>query len=220
VSSGLIWYKSKHYFAHFSFYDKETKKLNKLSIFYFSKNGLLNKIIRADSAGHFKDKTWRASKVVVYSSMEKKTFPKITHFDEFLLTLSEDPSDFENIESDVHELDVWELQKYIQKVDNLGINTSEFKILFYEKFSTSLICLIFSVLPLSGIFYPSRRGHSMGRSVIFLVVFTFAFWFMYSSTLTLGSNGKMTPFIGAFGIPLICLIYILIIIMKNRNLTE
>jgi len=220
MSSGLIWYKSKNYFAHFSYYDRAMKKLNKLSIFYFSKNGLLNKIIRADSAEHFKGETWRAVKVVIYSFMDKKRFPEIKRFDDFLLTLSEDPSNFENIESDVHELDVWELKKYVQKVEKLGIDASEFKVLFYEKFSTPLICFIFSVMPLSGIFNPSRRGHSIGKTVIFLVVFTFAFWFMYSSTLTLGSNGKMTPIVGAFGVPVICLIYVLIMAMKNRNLTE
>jgi lipopolysaccharide export LptBFGC system permease protein LptF len=140
--------------------------------------------------------------------------------DKLEIVLSEGPSDFENIESDVHELDVWELQKYVQKVGRLGIEASEFKVLFYEKLSTSFICLIFAFLPFSGVFYPSRRSSTMGRNIILLLVFTFAFWFMYSSSLTMGSNGKILPFFAAFGIPMFCLAYVAIVIFKHRNLTD
>ncbi len=219
VASGLIWYKSKNYFSHFSFYDKEQKKLNRFSLFYFNEKNYLYKVIHADSAVNFEGKYWHLLKAKVYSSMNGKTFPKIKTVDKLEIQLSEGPSDFENIESDVHELDVWELQKYVEKVGRLGIEASEFKVLFYEKISTSLICLVFAFLPFSGIFYPSSRNSTIGRNIIFLLVFTFAFWFMYSSSLSMGSSGKILPVLAAFGMPTICLAYIVIVIFKHRNLT-
>ena len=50
IASGLIWYKGKDYFSHFSYYDKESKSLKKFSSFGFDKSGALSRIVRADMA--------------------------------------------------------------------------------------------------------------------------------------------------------------------------
>jgi lipopolysaccharide export system permease protein len=220
IASGLIWYKGKDYFSHFSYYDKEKKSLNKFSSFRFDKKGELSQIVRADFAVHERQTTWKLVGVEVYNNLNQKRFPTVSLHKELLTELGERPTEFNSIESDVHELAIDDLYDYVKKVDGLGIEAAEFNILFFEKLSTPFICLVFTFLPISGLFYPNRRGGGLGKSVIFLLVFTFGFWFLYSSLLTMGSNGKMSPVLATFSLPAICLFYIFITLLRHKKLTE
>ena len=220
IASGLIWYKGRNYFSHFSYYNKEKKSLNEFSSFHFDGQGELSRVVRADFAIHEKKTTWKLVGVEVYDNLNKKRFPSVSVHKELLTELGEKPTEFDSIESDVHELAIDDLYDYVKKVDGLGIEAAEFDILFFEKLSTPFICLVFTFLPIAGLFYPNRRVGGLGKSVIFLLVFTFGFWFLYSSLLTMGSNGKVTPLLATFGLPAICLIYILVTLFRHRKLTE
>ncbi len=220
IASGLIWYKGKNYFSHFSYYDKEKKSLNKFSSFQFDDQGELSRIVRANFAIHQKETTWKLVGVEVYDNLNKKRFPTVSVHKELMTELGEKPTEFDSIESDVHELGMDDLYDYVKKVDGLGIEAAEFDILFFEKISTPFICFVFTFLPIAGLFYPNRRAGGLGKSVIFLLVFTFAFWFLYSSLLTMGSNGKVTPILATFGLPVLCLFYILLTLLRHRKLTE
>ena len=220
IASGLIWYKGKNYFSHFSYYDREKKSLNKFSSFQFDDQGGLSRIVRANFAIHQKETTWKLVGVEVYDNLNKKRFPTVSVHKELMTELGEKPTEFDSIESDVHELGMDDLYDYVKKVDGLGIEAAEFDILFFEKISTPFICFVFTFLPIAGLFYPNRRAGGLGKSVIFLLVFTFAFWFLYSSLLTMGSNGKVTPMLATFGLPVLCLFYILLTLLRHRKLTE
>tara|TARA_Y100001954_G_scaffold131597_1_gene140664 strand:+ start:1656 stop:2744 length:1089 start_codon:yes stop_codon:yes gene_type:complete len=220
IASGLIWYKGKNYFSHFSYYDREKKSLNKFSSFQFDDQGGLSRIVRANFAIHQQETTWKLVGVEVYDNLNKKRFPTVSVHKELMTELGEKPTEFDSIESDVHELGMDDLYDYVKKVDGLGIEAAEFDILFFEKISTPFICFVFTFLPIAGLFYPNRRAGGLGKSVIFLLVFTFAFWFLYSSLLTMGSNGKVTPMLATFGLPVLCLFYILLTLLRHRKLTE
>jgi len=216
--TGLLWYKSDNYFTSFKAYDRENKILKGVTFYFYSPQGKTTSVYKAEYAKYIKDFKWEFNNLNVMQFLDNNDFPKVSPLGKLMVTLKEEPSDFGQFESDITTLGFFSLYQFISRLKNTGINSSEYEIMLYEKVSLSVICVIFSLFPLAGVFSPSRRGGSFGKSVVLTLIFTIGFWLIYSSVIAMGNNGSLNPLLATMGIPAIFTLYILAVIKKNRSL--
>lgn len=217
-TDGKVWYRGQNYFASFTGFNKDTNTLFDLDLYFH--NNLFNgsNIFKAKEVVYQKDNQWVIKNGDIIHSLDQETFPIISNATETSIMLSERPEDFKQLESDITTLGFINLYQYISRLEKTGINTSNYKIMLYDKIAVSLICIIFAMFPLSTIFQPNRRSSSFGKNVVFTLVFTITFWVVYSSLVALGNKGSLSPFFATQTIPILFIAYISVIFYKHKKL--
>ncbi len=217
-NSGITWYKSNNYFTSFAAYDRKAKELKKLSIYYIAKNGLVDNIFKAESATYDSDNLWLLKDVEIMNNLSDDQFPTKTREKSLLFSLEERPEDFIQFESDITTLNIFKLYSFIKRLEKTGINFTDYKIMLLEKVANSIICIIFALFPLAGVFNPNRRNSSFGKNIVLTLSFTIGFWSIYSASISMGNSGKLSPMIATMAIPFLFSLFIGKTYIKNRKL--
>ena len=220
VSSGKVWYKSKNYFFSFSTFDENNKIIHRASFYYFTKDNKISKKIDALSLLHIKDNLWTASDLRIYEFLDTAQFPQISYFKSKEVEIDESYEDFKQIKSDITTLTPVPLYQYIKKLESTGINPNEYKIIFLEKFSSSLLSIILTILATVTSFNPNRRFQSLGKNLTFVSAFTVFYWLANTYFIEMGKNSKLNPWMACFAPLLFFMICIGIYFHKNRTLTN
>lgn len=218
IGSGLIWYKSKDYYFSFIKYDSKTKRIISPNIYYYSEEYHLSKKISADEF-YYEDQKWIAKNATVFTKITDPTFPIVNKYSTFEVNLNETIDDFSQIEADITTLNHKELYQYIQNIKSSGLNVNEYLVVYFEKISNSIICIVFSLLACVPIFNPNRRNSSFGKNILFVFIFTIAYWLINSYTIELGVNSKIDPISSTFSVPFVFLIFLASYFYKHRKLT-
>lgn len=218
IEGGKFWYKSQDYFASFSYFDRKRHSLSDLEIFYFTKEHMGVRSIKAKIA-KFENGIWNLEDVTELSSLNSSTFPLQETKPSLNLQLNEAPEDFGEFEADLTTLDIVKLQQFVARLSKTGINIEEYQIILYNKVFLSFICLVFALLPVSTIFNPNRRSSSFGKNVVLTLLVTIGFWVLYSSSIAFGNSGTLHPLLATALIPCLFFGYVLITFYKNRKLT-
>ena len=214
----LIWYKSGNYFTSFKAYDSQNKSLKDVLVYFISEDNKLDSIYRAKTARYIAEKRWKLEDITIIQSLSTNEFPKNVDVRQAFIELNESPEDFTQFESDITTLNYFELGKFITKLHDTDINSNEYEVMYYEKISLALICIIFSLFPVASIFNPNRRASSFGKSVVFTLIFSIFFWLIHSGSISLGNAAKIPTLLATLGIPTIFALYISIVFLKNRTL--
>lgn len=218
ISSDKIWYKSQSYFLSFHSFDKKNNVIKNLDLYSIGQNQQIEGILMAKEAIYESGHLWNFRSITLFSSLNHLNFPKISTAPDKMMEISETPEDFKQIESEVNNLKFKEFYRYISKLKSSGINTDELEILFYNKIEVAIICLVFSLLPITAIYSPSKRHSSFGKNAAFTFVFALLYYFVYSTLLELGNNGQLPPLLAAFLIPGLFTFYLFYQFIKNKRL--
>ncbi|MBP9674933.1 MAG: LptF/LptG family permease [Bacteriovoracaceae bacterium] len=218
-NTGQIWYKSQNYYVLFDLYEKKLKKLSGIKLYFVSHDKKILRLISANSAHYMKDTTWRFNNVIDTHYLDSKSFPKTNFNKKMDLELSETPENFDQIDADITALNIIKLHRFISIINTSGINSNEYEMLYFDKFSSCLLCLIFSLIPITGVFKPNRRQASFGKNVTFAFIFTLLFWLLQSFTRTLGISGFLPPMVASFAIIFLFSCYLIFSFYKNKKLT-
>lgn len=218
LTDGKTWYKGNNYFASFTGFDKDSNTLIDLDLYFHNPNFIGSNIFSAKKVFNKDANKWIIVSGKSIFSLDENNFPKFNPIKNQTIQLSEVPEDFKQFESDYTTLNFINLFKYIQRLDQTGINTNNYKVVLYDKIAVSLICIIFAMFPLSTIFQPNRRSSSFGKNVVFTLVFTITFWVIYSSLIALGNKGSLPPLIATQLIPFLFIAYISLIFYKHKKL--
>lgn len=219
IGSGKIWFKSEGYFFSFNAFDKVNNSLKNVDIYLFDQNYKIIEKIKARELTYTKDEQWVLYDGQFTNSLENEGFPDVVKFESRNFTLEESPDDFRQIESDITTLGVGSLWNYVQRIGKAGLSTSEYMVMLLDKFSSSLICLVFGLMAAIGIFNPNRRQNTLGKNLAFIFVFTLLYWLIYTYLIELGSTAKLNPWLACFLVPLIFGIFISVVFYQNRKLT-
>jgi lipopolysaccharide export system permease protein len=219
LEGGKFWYKSQNYFSSFSYFDRKTKSIRNLEVYYFSPHFTNSRIIKAESASHLKDGRWKLFNVTELTSLSGLTFPLQTEREELEVQLSEAPDDLGEFEADLTTLSFFKLYNFVSKLSKTGINVSEYRIILLNKVFLSFICLVFALVPVSSIFNPNRRSSSFGKNVIQTLLVTVVFWVLYSSAVALGNSERLPPLIATSIVPTFFLAFVIFTFVKNRKLS-
>ena len=220
VEGGKFWYKTGHYFASFTFFDRKNLALNNFEIFYFNEDHFGTKIIQSKNATYQPaSKNWLLTEAIETIGLHRATFPLQQLPGEITLNLQEVPEDFGEFEADLTTLSFVGLYRFVNRLAKTDLNISEYEIILWNKVFLSLTCLIFARIPVSTIFNPNRRSSSFGKNVAFTLLTTVVFWVLYTSAVALGNSGTLTPIVATGIIPMILLSYVLWTFNKNRKLS-
>lgn len=216
--SKFMWYKTTDYFASFRAFDRRNQTLKNISIYFFNEKNLTSKIIKADIAEFVGGFKWLLKKVRVYENLNELNFPNSVFQKELTIKLKEVPKDFDQFESDITTLNFFELFRFVRSLRNTGINTKEYEVMLWDKVTSSLICIIFALFPLSGLYAPNRRGSSFGKNVGITLVFAVSYWVIHSTLLSMGNNGSLLPVLATLGTPLGYLLLIFLNFKRSQKL--
>lgn len=216
IGSGKMWFKSSDYFFSFSTFNKSENLLSDVTIYHY-RNNMLHKKVHASTV-QFIGEQWMGKELEIMDLLDGKNFPIKQNIKSGPVQITETPKDFKEIEADITKLTTVDLYRYIKTLQEGGINVNEYLVMFYEKFSPSLVCLIFSLLAAIGGFKPNRRGSSFGKNIFFVFVFVIVYWLVNSYFIELGKSSKLHPFIACFGVPLLFAIFLSQQFYRNRKL--
>lgn len=219
INSGKIWYRSDNYYMAYTYYDRTNNTLSDVTIFYFNDQHEGTSIIRAKSAKGDEFGNWVFSDAVNISDIQGSQFPRFQREEELTLSLNEAPSDFGTIESDLNTLGPVTLYNFIEQISQSGISVTEYKIFFYDKLISVLICPIFALFPIGLIFTPNRRSSSFGRNVFGVLIFAVLYWGLYSASVSLGNAGSVPPLLAVSFVPILFCFYFVYIFYRNRELS-
>jgi len=217
IGSGKMWFKNDRYFFNFSTFDKQKNQLNDVNIFYYNKDGLLDKRVVLESA-KFVGGAWVGLNANIISNLTNSTFPELSFLKNLNIDIEEMPKDFKDIEADITTLNVFSLYKYISKLNEGGINVNEYMVMLLEKFSIALVCIVFGLVAAIGSFQPNRRGNSFGKNLVFVFILVIFYWLINSYFVELGKSSNLNPFIACFIVPVIFSLYLIHYFIKNKQL--
>ncbi len=219
IGTGKIWFKSGNYFFSFSSFDKKNGVLNNVTLYFFNHLFKLERKIKASKLIHSDGSFWIAENAHVFKNADsEKVFPEKVNIPSLKVELKEDLNDFKKIESDITTLGLFNLYLYISRLSESGINTSEYLIMFLDKISSSLICIILSLVAATAIFSPNRRTSSFGKNLGLVFLLTLVYWLTYDYSLELGRSSKINPYVAAFSLPFIFTIYLAYQYKVNQKL--
>lgn len=218
LKGGYFWFKTPQYFLQFSNFNKYKNSLHDISLYFYDKDIIGTEIVQAKKATYTENNQWILEEGKQYTGTGGKQFAKLTLFDKQTFTLNEEPDDFKQIEADISTLEVVQLYSYIQHLKKSDINTNEYELILFDKFSSTLMCILFALFSTRSLFNPNRRSASFSKNAIFTFVFTLIYWLFYSFALDLGNSGKVPVLVATFGIPLIFLTYLSVEFYQHRKL--
>ncbi len=217
IAGGNIWYKSRNYYLSFSGYDKHKKTLSDITIFYRTKKNISSSVIKSEKGKYTRNNIWSFSDGIEISDLNNYSYANISKFKTKSIYLNEIDSDFDQIDKKINTLDVVDLSRFIEQLDKNNINTYEYKVLFFDKFAQAILCAIFALLPIAGVFNVNRRNSAFGKNVFITVVFVVLYYLINSTVLTLGTNGKIPVIVATMFTPIILSAYILHTIYNQRR---
>lgn len=217
ISSGKMWFKSENTLMSFSTYDKKNSILYDLSVYTLDNDKVTD--IEYTPKATFVGGIWMGSNVKILNSLNQENFSIPNYKNASAIKIRQTPKDFNQIESDITTLNLFFLWQYIYKLYKNGININEYLVLFLESFSTSLICIVFSLFALSGIFSPNRRNNKFGQTVALTLFFIIVYWLISSYFIELGKSSKLHPILATFTVPVLFILYTGNFFYKNRKLT-
>lgn len=218
ATGGQFWFKSKDYFATFAQFDKAQGALLGIRFYYYATSGLTTKIISADAAVSVNGQDWMLRNVTTLEDLSGSRFPRQETHKELPITLNETLSDFGEFEADLTTLSWFSLYDFVSKIEQTGINTSEYKIILHQKLALSLACLVFALIPMGAMYRPSRRSDSFGKNVAITLILTIGFWVAFSATLSFGQTGKIPSVIAPYLVPSAFLVFSVWTYLRNRKL--
>ncbi|MBD66899.1 MAG: hypothetical protein CME62_16980 [Halobacteriovoraceae bacterium] len=216
--SGLIWYKSGNYFTSFKAFDVKNNALKDVLVYFLNEDKKLDSIYRAQTAKYIAKKRWKLEGISIVQSLSQKNFPEFVDTRQVFIELNETPEDFNQFKSDITTLGFFDLGQFISRLKETEINSAEYEVMYYEKVSLALICILFALFPVASIFNPNRRAAGFGKSVVFTLIFSIFFWLIHSTSISMGSSGKIPALVATLAIPTLFLVYIAYIYNKNRRL--
>ncbi len=218
IGTGKTWFRSDNYFFHFLTFDPSNSSINQIRFFFINSQKKITEIIDAQKAQYSGKSEWLLSNVTKYTNLSTPSFPQIRQLAQLPINLQETHQDFKQIEADTTTLNLNKYYKYIQKLKSANINAHEYEVIYYDKFSNALICILLAIIASISIFNPNRRSTSFGKSITLIFCFTITYWLVYSYLLELGKTSQLPPHLAAFAVPGVFSLFLLIYFFRHRQL--
>ncbi|MBN2331903.1 MAG: LPS export ABC transporter permease LptG [Deltaproteobacteria bacterium] len=189
-----VWYTGQDYIYHFKELIPEEDTIRGATIYQLDEQSCLIRRVDAEKIV-YQHGIWTGFAVNsrTFSYHEGRSdLQEFNRQQQVSLAISEQPKDFLIPQKAVEEMNFRELQHYIDKVKNIGIDVTEYEVQRYHKLFFPLACPIMVLLgiPFS---LGGRRSGGTARGIGLSLVIGFSFWFILSFSLALGKGGVMSP---------------------------
>ncbi|MBC7371067.1 MAG: LPS export ABC transporter permease LptG [Bdellovibrionaceae bacterium] len=196
VKTNKIWYRSKNAIFNIKTLNVQGDRAQSLTLYFFSPEWDLMQMITAATVD-LNGTTWNLKDGSVTLFTGNATFPLTSTFKEKTLSMGEDSKDLQSSGQTSDMLSQSELSQFIDRNKEAGLDTIRYEVDYQSKYSFAFAGLVMCLLGIPFSVGKARSGGTMMNVgiVIFLV---FGYWILYSSSLTLGSHGHLTPILAAW----------------------
>ncbi|OQW46590.1 MAG: LPS export ABC transporter permease LptG [Proteobacteria bacterium SG_bin7] len=215
VKTDRIWYRSKNVLFNIQTLNPEAKRAQGLSMYYFDNAWKLIQLVRADGV-EILGREWKLKNGTVTVFAEESSFPFTKSFDEKIIHMDEDTGDLSSSTNSSEQLSVSQLNSFIKKNKEAGLDTTRYEIDLHSKFSFAFASLVMSLL---GIPFSLSRVRSGGRVLNFGICIgvVFFYWTLYNSFITMGRYSYVPAMIGAWLPNLITIGVALIFLLRVKR---
>jgi len=215
VNMNKIWYRSENVLFNIKTLNAQASRAQGITLYYFNSDWNLIQLITAkDVLINGTDWELRDGNVTLFD--EQSSFPLTESFDSKRVAMTEDVSGIQATANSSEIMSLNELNKFIRRNKDAGLETLRYEVDFYAKFSFASAALVMSLL---GVPFSVRRqragGHIVGMGICLLLAF--GYWTLYSSSLALGQHGAIPPIIAAWAPNLLMLIGSFVMLLRLRQ---
>ncbi len=196
VRTNKIWYRSKDTIFYLKTLNEQTKKAQGLTLYSFDEKWDLVQMITAERVD-LSGSNWKLFDGSVTLFTQESSFPLTSQFKEKNIVMGEDAKDLASTANTSDVLSLRELEQFIKKNKEAGLDTVRYEVDFYSKYGFAFSALIMSLL---GIPFSVRRTRTGGAmlGIAICLGLVFVYWIFYSSALTLGNYGHIPPIAAAW----------------------
>jgi lipopolysaccharide export system permease protein len=195
VKTNKIWYRSKDLIYNIRTFNPEKNLVQGLTLYYLSSDWKLLQLVTAAEA-QFEGNNWvlNDGSVTLFTD---SSFPMTEHFTKKSITLEEKPTDIQDINNNSDIMTIGELQRYIKKNKEAGLDTRRYEVAYHSKFGFAFVSfvMVFLGIPFS---VSKERSGGFALNVTVCLVVVFAYWTLFSLGMSLGNNGHLSPWLAAW----------------------
>ena len=186
-----IWIRHSGGLAHAEYFHPRDRVLFGVSLYFMDDSYKMTRRIDARKA-EYVDGKWVFFESMIQYLENTDNEIKVEYRQKELLELDLDPSDFQRIVAESEEMSFVELYRYIRHVQNQGYDATEYKVDFYGKTAFPFVCLIMAVMG-SALALRGKTKDVMASGFAYGIVLAFAYWSVYSFSLSMGYGGLIPP---------------------------
>lgn len=197
VKTDRIWYRSKNAIFNIKTLNQQGNLAQGLTLYFFNDDWDLLQMISAKEV-ELNGTQWTLKNGSVTVFTKESSFPLTSQFKTKTIVMSEDAKDLQGTGQTSDTLTQAELRRYIDKNREAGLDTLHYEVDYQSKYSFALSGLVMCLL---GIPFSVGRARSGGTmlSIGIALALVFAYYVMYSSGLTLGQKGALSPIVATWG---------------------
>ncbi len=191
-----VWYKKNNFVVNVKSLDFTSRTGLGVSVFYFDQDWQLSRVVKAPKA-KLGDSSWELfdSSETFYSS--ESSFPIRKTYNSRVIEMNKKLEDL-NIKGQTSEtMNLKTLKKFIDRNKKSGLNTLDYEVDYYAKYSFSFAGLLLVLMSLPFSISKRRSGGSLA-SIGACLGLVFSFWLFYSFSLNLGKMGVLFPSLAAW----------------------
>lgn len=212
VKTDKIWYRSKNSIFNIKTLNSKGDGAQGLSMYFFNDAWDLVQMITAREVV-IQGAQWLLENGTVTVFSKDSSFPLTSDFKTKSITMLEDSKDLQSAGATADMMTQEELNRFIGKNKNAGLDTVAYEVDYHSKISFSFAGLVMCLLGIPFSVGRARSGGTMLNVGICLAL-VFAYYVFYSSGITLGQQGALPPVVAAW-LPNIVMIGVALVLLKR-----
>jgi lipopolysaccharide export LptBFGC system permease protein LptF len=160
-------------------------------------------------------RAWKLSDGTITLFVEGQEAPLVKAFEEKSIAMDEELSDIQATSSASDFLSFTQLGRYITKNKEAGLDMTSFEVDYHNKLSFPFTIFIMAIIGIPFVITHQRAG-GFAKNVGFILLMTFSFWVLYSSSMSLGRHGQIPALLATWGPNLVILVATFFAFRLNR----
>lgn len=215
IKTDRIWYRTKDSIFNIKTLNAKGDIAQGLTMFYFSPDWDLLQMVSAASV-NISQNQWVLRDGTVTIFTENSDFPLTNSFKTKNVPMMEQTQDLQSAGQTADMMTQKELKRFIQKNTAAGLDTVVYQVDYHSKISFAFAGLVMCLLGLPFSVGRARSGGTMVNVGICLGLI-FVYYVFYSSGLTMGQQGAVSPVLAAWIPNIVMSIFALFLLKKAKR---
>lgn len=197
VKTNRIWYRSENILFNIKTLNPQAAKAQGITLYYFDNDWNLVQLVSADAV-EMRGHEWDLHDGYVTLFATESSFPLTKSFASKIISMNEDLGDLQTSSNSSDVMTMRELSRFIDHNKEAGLDTLHYEVDYHAKFGFAFTTLVMALLGVPFSIHRTRSGGAMVNLGLCLGL-AFAYWALYSSGITLGHHGTLSPVVAAWG---------------------
>ncbi|MCB0407528.1 MAG: LPS export ABC transporter permease LptG [Bdellovibrionales bacterium] len=196
VNTDKIWYRSENILFNIQTLNPDDSTAQGMTLYYFNEAWDLVQLITAKTVSMLEN-VWVLKNGTVTLFVQDESFPLTKSFKEKQISMNEDVADLKASSRASTIMSLGELRRFIKKNKEAGLDTIRYEVDYHSKFGFAFASLVMALMGIPFSVSKQRSGGLFVNAGI-CIALAFLYWALYSSAITLGKHGVISPFFAAW----------------------